>query len=87
MAAWCNNTDQVNGGMEMTKGNKFVAGLAVGAIAGSTIGLLLAPKTGKETRQMVSTRAGGVKQKVDQLIRRGKTGEGSENNHVEVASR
>ncbi len=70
----------------MTKGNKFVAGIAVGAVAGAAIGLLVAPKTGKETRQMVSSRAGDVKHKVGQLIRRGKTGEGSEDNHVEVAT-
>lgn len=38
--------------------NKLVMGLVAGAIIGAAAGILLAPKAGKETRQMVRTRAG-----------------------------
>ena len=42
----------------MRRGNKFVVGLAVGAIAGALAGTLMAPKSGKETRKAIRTRAG-----------------------------
>ena len=38
----------------MTRGNKLVAGLVAGAVVGSAMGLLVAPKNGKESRQTVS---------------------------------
>ena len=38
----------------MMRGNKLVAGLMAGAVVDSTMGLLVAPKTGKESRQMVA---------------------------------
>ena len=38
----------------MMRGNKLVAGLVAGAVVGSAMGLLVAPKTGKESRQMVA---------------------------------
>lgn len=41
-------------------GNKFVAGMIIGAAAGAAIGLLFAPKPGKETRHMVKDRAGKI---------------------------
>jgi gas vesicle protein len=47
----------------MTKNNKLLTGLITGAIIGAVAGLLLAPKSGKETRQMLRERAAGLKQK------------------------
>ena len=40
------------------KGNKLVTGLVAGALVGVAAGILLAPKTGKETRKMVGEKAG-----------------------------
>ena len=47
----------------MTANQKIIAGLGTGVIVGTAAGLLLAPKTGKETRNMVATRAGGLRHK------------------------
>lgn len=41
----------------MTAQHKIMATLATGAVLGAAAGILLAPKTGKETRQAVSTHA------------------------------
>ena len=41
-------------------GNNFVAGMIIGAAAGAAIGLMFAPKTGKETRHIVKDRAGKI---------------------------
>ena len=38
--------------------DKFVTGMVFGAALGAAIGLLLAPKPGRETRQLVRERAG-----------------------------
>ncbi len=38
--------------------DKFVTGLLFGTVVGATVGLLLAPKPGAETRQIVRERAG-----------------------------
>jgi len=47
----------------MTTGNKFFSGLIAGAVIGSVAGLLMAPKPGKETRQVVAHRANALKSK------------------------
>ncbi len=38
--------------------DKFVTGLLAGALVGTAIGMLMAPKPGNETRQIVRERAG-----------------------------
>ena len=38
--------------------DKFVTGMVFGAALGAAVGLLLAPKPGSETRQLVRERAG-----------------------------
>ena len=39
---------------------KLVAGVVSGAAVGATIGLLVAPKSGKDTRQLVRNKAGSL---------------------------
>ncbi len=80
----------------MTNENRLVTGLIAGALLGTIAGLLLAPKPGKESRQIVSTRAVEFRQKagdyVDTLrqkIRKGEAGHNmheSSNDHVATTS-
>ena len=79
----------------MTKRNSLIVGLLTGAAAGAVAGLLLAPKTGKENRQIIAARATQAKQKVGdyvgslrQRVRREQAPESAEedsDNHLEVA--
>ena len=39
---------------------RFVAGVVSGAVVGATLGLLAAPKSGKDTRQLVRNKAGSL---------------------------
>ena len=57
----------------MMKNNKFVMGLAFGVLTGAITGMLLAPKSGKESRQAVKTRAVQLGSRTRQLIARGKS--------------
>ena len=78
----------------MEKPNKLVTGIIAGAVVGTVIGLLFAPRTGKESREIVATRAGVIRQRAGdyvgnlrEKIRRGRGLDGSEetsNNHVDV---
>ena len=47
----------------MVDRNQLFIGLIAGVLAGAVAGLLLAPKTGKEARQIVVARAGEVREK------------------------
>ena len=47
----------------MTVNQRIIAGLGTGVIIGAAAGLLLAPKTGTETRNMVANRTGGLRHK------------------------
>ena len=47
----------------MVKRNKLVKGLIVGAAIGAVACLLLAPKPGKESRQIVAFQAGEIRHK------------------------
>ena len=42
----------------MAMGNKMVKGFIFGAAAGAAVGLMVAPKSGKETREILQHRAG-----------------------------
>ena len=54
------------------KGNITLPGLlvgaAVGAVVGAGVALLLAPKTGKETREWLGAKAGALKGKLGEAI-------------------
>ncbi|MCH7714304.1 MAG: YtxH domain-containing protein [Chloroflexi bacterium] len=47
----------------MTTRNQIVTGIIAGALVGTALGLLVAPKTGRETRQLVATRGVAIKSK------------------------
>ena len=51
----------------MADRDQLFAGLIVGAAVGAIVGLLLAPQTGKETRQIVTARAGEARAKASQI--------------------
>ena len=79
----------------MARPNNLITGLIAGAVIGSIVGLLFAPKTGQETREIVAARASVIRQKagdyvgnVRERMRRGRSFEESEDtstNHVDVA--
>ena len=45
------------------KSNSLIAGVITGGLGGTAAGILLAPKTGKESRQIVKTKATDFKVK------------------------
>ena len=47
----------------MTTRNQILTGIIAGALVGAALGLLVAPKTGKETRQIVAMRGSAIKTK------------------------
>ena len=48
--------------------NKLVTAVVAGAAAGAVAGLMFAPKTGKETRHIVTTRAGEARHKTGHYV-------------------
>ncbi len=48
--------------------NKLVTAVVAGVVAGAVAGLMFAPKTGKETRHFVSTRAGQARHKTSHYV-------------------
>jgi gas vesicle protein len=50
----------------MTNLNKVVTGLLAGALIGAIAELLFAPKTGKETREIVGAWAGELRHRADE---------------------
>ena len=61
---------------KMEKGNVtlsgFVVGAAVGAVVGAGVALLLAPKSGKETREWLGAKSSEVKGRLGEAIERTK---------------
>ena len=53
----------------MDRHNKILYGLGTGVIIGAAAGLLLAPKTGKETRKLVAERAESIKSRAAGTLR------------------
>jgi gas vesicle protein len=60
----------------MKKRDMFIVGLISGAVLGAVAALLLAPKTGKETRRILATQWGNLWQR-DRSRRETKDGAGS----------
>ena len=53
----------------MDRHHKLLFGLGTGVIIGSAAGLLLAPKTGKETRKIVAGQAGSIRRQTAGTLR------------------
>ena len=73
----------------MTTRNQIVTGIIAGALAGTVLGLLVAPKTGKETRQIVALRGSAIKSKAGDYftVIRNKMRKGDEVESLNGASR
>ncbi len=48
---------------------RFLAGFAVGAAIGAVTGILLAPKSGEETREMLGDMAAEISKKADARVK------------------
>lgn len=57
---------------------KFVVGMVSGALVGTALALLVAPKTGKETRKAVRSKAGQVAISIRQRCGRHRAGDAVE---------
>ena len=55
---------------EKDSGNSFLMGFLLGAIAGVAIGVLYAPKVGKETRAILREKAGELKERASEVLSR-----------------
>ncbi len=53
--------------------NKFMLGLAFGVVTGAITGMLLAPKSGKESRQAMKTRAVQLGSRTRRMMAKGKS--------------
>ncbi len=54
---------------EKESGSSFFVGFLVGIIAGAAIGILYAPKAGKETRALLKEKAVEFKEKAGEVIK------------------
>ena len=52
----------------MTINQKIIGGLGAGIILGTAAGLLIAPRTGKETRNLVAARASDLRHKATHYL-------------------
>lgn len=59
--------------MAEDRGSSFLGGLFVGAILGFALGILLAPQSGKETREMLKREAEEIKEKSKDIVDEVKT--------------
>ena len=53
-----------------TKKGRFARGLVVGALFGAAVGLLLAPQTGRQTRNLIRSKTGGYAISLRERFRR-----------------
>ena len=56
------------GGIEVRKRDQLITGLIVGVSVGAIAGLMLAPKSGQETRRLVAALAGEIRQRAGQYV-------------------
>ena len=52
----------------MAKTNNFLTGLLAGAVVGAVAGLILAPKPGRETRELVDSRISGFRSRAGYYV-------------------
>lgn len=52
----------------MSNDSKLLVGLILGAITGVAAGLLIAPTSGKETRELIKEKAKGFKDEIDKKL-------------------
>ena len=52
----------------MTTRNQLMTGIVTGALVGTALGMLFAPKTGKETRQVLALKTNAMKTKAGDYI-------------------
>ncbi len=67
---------------------RFVTGLLVGSLTGATVGLLLAPRSGRETRDVVRHKTGHYVGTLRERFGRSSVANGAKehvDDHVEVA--
>jgi len=57
----------------MSNNTKLVLGLSVGICTGAAAALLVAPKSGKDTRQIIKSRSAALKSRAGELIARRRT--------------
>ncbi len=75
--------------MMRNKTGRFVTGLIVGSLTGATVGLLFAPRSGRESRDVVGHKAGHYVGALRERFGRCEATNGAKENghtHVEVAS-
>lgn len=53
-----------------TKTGRFAKGLAVGALVGAAVGLLVAPQPGRQTRNLIRRKTGGYAGNLRERFRR-----------------
>ena len=71
--------------MKSTISGRLIIGLVLGSVAGAAVGLLVAPKTGKEAREIVRHKTGDYAGTLRERFGRDGTGEQS-NRRVEALS-
>ncbi len=57
----------------MSSNTKLVVGLSVGICTGAAAAILVAPRSGKDTRQIIKSRSGALKRRAGELIGRRRT--------------
>jgi gas vesicle protein len=76
----------------MANPNRFLTGLVAGTVVGALAGLFLAPKPGKDARELVKDRTGVIRNKAETYVEslkerfKGQPGEESTGNGIEVQS-
>ena len=72
----------------MAKTSNFLTGLLAGAVVGAVAGLILAPKPGRETRELVGTRTNGLRSRAGYYVEniRGRFNREPDENPIEIHS-
>ena len=68
----------------MVKHNNLVKGLIAGGAIGAVTGLLLAPKPGKDSRQILAFRAGEIRHKAGGLLEAVRSRKKKSQNHPDL---